>query len=425
MPKRYDCDLSHFTFQLGDIGKLQTLTTVPIIAGDSCTLNYEGVFRMSPLRRQLVVDAQVELYAFFVPHRHIYGEEWIKFIKDGIREQTVFPTVTFTDDQYYLGGHIPNQIEIPLWLTGGYNRIWNRYFRSPNDLNERSDDFVPAFDDLNERTSGFRCGYLPVPWSTAVPDPGVDDVFRDVPSITSFDLADLNRIQAAYRTDVDREYFGQRYNDLLNTRFGSTVNTDADERPTLVARSKFWLSGYDVDGTDDSTLGSYSGKSAGIGRLQFRRKYFSEHGALRIMCLIRFPTIHVDELPFLFTVADPSYIEIAGDPDIIGAEPPEDLIPNDYFRNSTPGATSIGQVPFGQHYRYHPSIVHNSYNVLDGYAFLNLNIGTQDAAHYIQDAEYDDVFQTLQLRHWNVAGRFDLNVKRVVPPSRGSLYAGG
>jgi hypothetical protein len=42
-------DLSHFSFSLGAIGSLQTLSVVPIVAGDSMQLDLQGVFRLSPL----------------------------------------------------------------------------------------------------------------------------------------------------------------------------------------------------------------------------------------------------------------------------------------------------------------------------------------------------------------------------------------
>lgn len=421
MPKRYPNDLSHFSFSMGDIGKLQTLTTIPIVAGDGVDLNFEGVFRLSPLRRQLIIDCKVDLFAFFVPHRHIYGDSWIDFMKDGMRETETFAGFTAIADLSYLGSRVSSGETMPLWLLAGYNRIWNRFFRSPTDDQAVADTFA-AVTSL-ERISGLSCGHLPVPWSTGVMD-GVTITNRDVDTTgNSFDIADLNRIQAAYRTDVEREYFGVRYNDIMKTAFGTKVSTDADERPTLIARSTFWLSGHDVDGTGDANLGAYSGKSVAVASMGFRRKYFGEHGALRIMVLPRFPVVHVQERPFLNTLVNPTYLQISGDPQVVGAEPPDNLRMSDYFAGGS-GAT-IGQVPFGAHYHYHPSVVHQGYASVEGYSFLKGAISSRDKANYIADTEYDSVFQTLQLRQWNVAGRMDVNVMRVTPPTRGSLFAGG
>src|SRR5437870_2173102 len=47
----------------------------------------------------------------------------------------------------------------------------------------------------------------------------------------------------------------------LNTLTKSQITSyDADNRPLLVMRSNLWASGYDVDGTDQTSLGQFSGR---------------------------------------------------------------------------------------------------------------------------------------------------------------------
>src|SRR5205807_4876623 len=68
--------------------------------------------------------------------------------------------------------------------------------------------------------------------------------------------------QAAYanlHTDQERDYFMQRYHDVISS-FGGKTSYDADNRPLLVMRSNLWASGYDVDGTDQTSLGQFSGR---------------------------------------------------------------------------------------------------------------------------------------------------------------------
>src|SRR5205809_249880 len=52
-------------------------------------------------------------------------------------------------------------------------------------------------------------------------------------------------------TDQERDYFMQRYHDVISS-FGGKTSYDADNRPLLVMRSNLWASGYDVDGTDQT-----------------------------------------------------------------------------------------------------------------------------------------------------------------------------
>src|SRR5207244_6540178 len=53
--------------------------------------------------------------------------------------------------------------------------------------------------------------------------------------------------------------FMQRYHDVISS-FGGKTSYDADNRPLLVMRSNLWASGYDVDGTDQTSLGQFSGR---------------------------------------------------------------------------------------------------------------------------------------------------------------------
>src|SRR5437016_9004596 len=66
-----------------------------VIAGDSFEMDAVGALRLSPLRRGLAIDSTVDIFTFYVPHRHVYGEQWIKFMKDGVNA-TPLPTVNTT-----------------------------------------------------------------------------------------------------------------------------------------------------------------------------------------------------------------------------------------------------------------------------------------------------------------------------------------
>src|SRR5438270_13831540 len=82
------------------------------------------------------------------------------------------------------------------------------------------------------------------------------------PYTTLFRSIDIMGLQAAYanlHTDQERDYFMQRYHDVISS-FGGKTSYDADNRPLLVMRSNLWASGYDVDGTDQTSLGQFSGR---------------------------------------------------------------------------------------------------------------------------------------------------------------------
>src|SRR5256885_1522061 len=78
-------DLSHLGFLAGQIGRLITIATTPVIAGDSFEMDAVGALRLSPLRRGLAIDSTVDIFTFYVPHRHVYFFQ----AEDGIRDYKV------------------------------------------------------------------------------------------------------------------------------------------------------------------------------------------------------------------------------------------------------------------------------------------------------------------------------------------------
>src|SRR6266567_8635784 len=103
--ERMPHDLSHLGFLAGQIGRLITISTTPVTAGDSFEMDAVGALRLSPLRRGLAIHSTVAIFTFYVPHRPVYGEQWIKFMKDGVNA-TPLPTVNptgYIDHAAFLG----------------------------------------------------------------------------------------------------------------------------------------------------------------------------------------------------------------------------------------------------------------------------------------------------------------------------------
>src|SRR5207249_1597251 len=112
--ERMPHDLSHLGFLAGQIGRLITISTTPVIAGDSFEMDAVGALRLSPLRRGLAIDSTVDIFTCYVPHRPVYGEQWIKFMKDGVNA-TPLPTVNTTgyiDHAAFLGTINPDTNKI-------------------------------------------------------------------------------------------------------------------------------------------------------------------------------------------------------------------------------------------------------------------------------------------------------------------------
>src|SRR5437016_14626515 len=82
--ERMPHDLSHLGFPAGQIGRLITISTTPVIAGDSFEMDAVGALRISPLRLGLAIDSTVDIFTFYVPHRPVSGGPSMKVVKGGV-----------------------------------------------------------------------------------------------------------------------------------------------------------------------------------------------------------------------------------------------------------------------------------------------------------------------------------------------------
>src|SRR5438046_7649090 len=95
--ERMPHDLSHLGFLAGQIGRLITISTTPVIAGDSFEMDAVGGLRLSPLRRGLAIDSTVEIFTFYVSRLHVYGEQWVRVMMDVVYALT-FLTIFMSGD---------------------------------------------------------------------------------------------------------------------------------------------------------------------------------------------------------------------------------------------------------------------------------------------------------------------------------------
>src|SRR5437667_8575662 len=75
----------------------------------------------------------------------------------------------------------------------------------------------------------------------------------------------------------------QRYHDVISS-FGGKTSYDADNRPLLVMRSNLWASGYDVDGTDQTSLGQFSGRVQQTYKHSRSEERFSRNAETDLVC---------------------------------------------------------------------------------------------------------------------------------------------
>src|SRR3546814_2625911 len=118
-------------------------------------------------------------------------------------------------------------------------------------------------------------------------------------------------------TDQDLYYCMQLYHDVISS-FGGITSYDADNRPLLVMRSNLWASGYDDDGTDQTSLGQFSGRVNLTYKHSVPRFFVPEHATMFTLALVRFPPTATKEIQSLNAKGDLPYTDIVADPVLNG-----------------------------------------------------------------------------------------------------------
>lgn len=384
----------------------------------------EGNLRLSPLRRALSFDARVDLLVFETPVRHVYGQQWIDFLSQGIDETITFPTVNVPEGHLESRGTVAYGQVASAWVVP-YNMIWNRFFRHPSaDADKVSNAHLGANDFDKEH--GYRCGHLPHQW-TALLDPEIASADHQFNIVNGrVDLLTLDQQVARLSTERTREFFASdRYLDVMRQVYGTTVNIDADQRPRLRHRVSGWLSGKDVDGTDAGSLGNYSGKAQGVFSTRCAPFRTNEHCIISVFILVRFPPLHSLEIHPLESpaFAQPSYKDWAGDAKVDSRYPPRDIKQNEFFAGGS-GNVSMGTGPHANWHRTVPNRIGSRFREVEGFPLQNSNPPGRTRSKYVNDDDFDSVFFSRQLEHWHFNGVVYDRARVPVPDVRSSIFAG-
>lgn len=467
MVARTVCDLGHYAFRIGHLGRLLPVAAIPVIAGDSMQVSAAAAIKLSPLRRGMMADAKVEYFGFYVPYRHIIdldtstsdahaawnsasssasrfpflapvtgsGQSWADMIREGDRDTNrSIPNDTIPSgnnvDFFPFNSYLPAGRIVPFWLIRGYNYIWNSYFRPPT-----REDLVKLPTQIGNtdiaRRYGHEVGPMKTIWSTGHTYNRLEDGDNKVPiDNDQLDLVDFKKTRNSYRNQIDRDWFDLTYSKVLNDTFGGGVSGDVDLKPELLFRDSSSISGYDIPGTADENTGEITGMAGGGSGFRMGRKFFPEHGTFWMMMVIRWPSIHINEAHYLMTHPSPSYKEFIADPALWMNEPPREHFVGDFFDDGSvsppnPATTpSLGHQPYGQWYRYHPNCIHSKWKEVEGVPFMQNNPASKNEAQLQVKDPYDHVFQTEQLGQFVANMRIDCTAYRPIPAAIRSVYAG-
>jgi hypothetical protein len=125
----------------------------------------------------------------------------------------------------------------------------------------------------------------------------------------------------------------------------------------------------------------------------------------------------------VLSTGDQNYEALSGDYKIALTKSPEDQV-LDKWMSAPAAGTSIGRVPHGEEWRHCHNVVHYLYESLTGFPFLKpQRFSTHKEAVYHADDDYDSVFKSNSLGHWQFNATCRVDAWRHFPTAADSIWA--
>ena len=141
---REQVSLNHKVIQLIKLGRLQTVTRIPTLPGDSLNGHINVFIRFNPLRRPIPFDCRVQMFCFWNPYRWTYpqwyGNAFMNRDFSSANVTTITPKVPLP---VFLLNNPPDR-KIPEHIAEDYVRIYNHFFLDPHDRDIDVTDIVSA-----------------------------------------------------------------------------------------------------------------------------------------------------------------------------------------------------------------------------------------------------------------------------------------
>src|SRR5207237_8365768 len=113
--------------------------------------------------------------------------------------------------------------------------------------------------------------------------------------------------------------------------FVGNTSYDADNRPLLFMHSNLWAYGYDVDGTNQTSLGQFFGRFQQTYKHSVPRFFVPKHGTMFTLALVRFPPTATKEIQYLNAKGALTYTDIDFYPVLYANLSPREVFMQDFF----------------------------------------------------------------------------------------------
>lgn len=350
--KTYKYNLSHYHLLTGDMGFLLPAACMEVLPGDRIRHAMSILMRVTPLATPVMHPVSVRAHCFFVPNRIVWPE-WEDFITGRDTEAVIPPfTINTGNDNSlldHLGVPLVNGIEVSELPIRAYNMIWNEYFRDQDLHTARAEDDVTLARISWEKDYFTKCRanaqqgtefVIPFSAGRAVVASDADFAANDAISVYSsqeqehrrlqtsggagdnvvgaeaggdannelyadlsqatggFAISDLRLTLAQQRIAEAREFYGDRYEDLL-AWYGVRARDSRLQKPEYLGGGKQTVAFSEVLATAEGTtteVGDMRGHGIAALRTRPYRRFFEEHGYVLCLISVRPKTVYSEAI---------------------------------------------------------------------------------------------------------------------------------
>jgi hypothetical protein len=347
------------TLKSGKIGRVNCLRQQIMMPGERMNINMAGKVRLETLRERDVFRINAHLATFMTPLRWLWSG-WPDYVKSRGQTGTI-PALTGEANlaKFGIGAYnaaIISQGCHEFWQDACLN-VYNKWYKWPEDADATSwnDDGEKAVP-LSKNWS--RCRY------SASPDSSSD---YNVSSATNFDVRELARIQAQFRSAMKTDVLSfNRWMELVKQTWKGDGSREVDQVPIMLDQVEVGVNPRDMPAHDGASLGQWQSiYDFGVNH-SIRGVVAPEHSIVSTFLVVRFGSITEAKHP-LAQNAEP--FTIIADPEVLSAQQPQLVQANDVFM--TDSSTNLGYLPAGWQWRSDHDVIGSRIDTADSFPYMD------------------------------------------------------
>lgn len=351
------------TLKTGKIGRCNVLRQQILMPGERMNVNINGSVRLESLRERDVMRINANLATFMTPLRWLWTD-YPTYVKEGPTGAGTPPAQSVTDFAKYGVGTGRQDATSTVNMFKHFHdapiKIYNEWYKWPEDADATDWD-----DDGNIAVP------LQKAWTRARykhdPDAASE---KSVTSVSQFDVTDLAKVQAGYRSAMKRDVLSfNRWMELVKQTWKGDGSREVDQVPIMIDQTEVGVNPRDIPATDGASLGQWQSLYDFNINHAINGIVAPEHCIITYILTVRFPSITESVSP-LAQQNNLDWEEVVADPEYLSAMQPVNVNGNDFFADGS--ATSFGYLPAGWQWRTDHDVIDSKIYRRNSFPYMNV-----------------------------------------------------